>query len=100
MVVIDAGAHLSSANHAAEALLGYATDSLLGRCVLDLVHPDDIETAQTAFADLLAGTRGPDDALVLRVRNCDGSRWLYLETNAQDLVDHPASEGSSSTPAT
>jgi len=60
--------------------------------IFDLVHDDDKELAATALAEVLAGTRSPDDALVIRVRGDDG-RWHHLETSARDLRDDPAVGG-------
>jgi diguanylate cyclase (GGDEF)-like protein/PAS domain S-box-containing protein len=60
--------------------------------IFELLHPDDIETAARAFADVVAGTRPPDEPLVLRVRAVDGSVRVF-ETVARDLTHDPAVRG-------
>jgi diguanylate cyclase (GGDEF)-like protein/PAS domain S-box-containing protein len=60
--------------------------------LFDLVHPDDLEAAITAFTELAEGRRGPEDPLVLRVRGA-GGHYRYLESVGRDLRDHPAIHG-------
>jgi diguanylate cyclase (GGDEF)-like protein/PAS domain S-box-containing protein len=60
--------------------------------VLDFIHPDDVEAAADALAELADGRRGPEDSIVLRVRATDGT-YRYLDTVGQDLRDHPAVNG-------
>ena len=93
ITVLEPDGSWRSSSTAASRVLGFPADDELEGGVFSLLHPDDVEVAQSALTDLLAGERGPDDALVLRVRHYDDSRWIYLETNAQDLVDHPAVRG-------
>lgn len=93
ITVLEPDGTWRSSSSAASRVLGFPPGEELEGSIFALLHPDDVEVARAAFADLLEGTRGPDDAIVLRVRSYDGSRWLYLETNAQDLTDHPAVRG-------
>ena len=58
-----------------ELTLGYSREELLGTLASDLVHPDDIQTAITGFAQLLE--RGTA-MVVLRFRHKDGS-WHWFE---------------------
>jgi diguanylate cyclase (GGDEF)-like protein/PAS domain S-box-containing protein len=93
ITVLEPDGTWRSSSSAASRVLGFPPGKTMDGSIFDLLHPDDVGSAQQAFADLLEGKRGPDDALVLRVRNYEGDRWLHLETNAQDLVDHPAVRG-------
>jgi diguanylate cyclase (GGDEF)-like protein/PAS domain S-box-containing protein len=73
-------------------LLGHPKGIQPAGGIFELLHPDDVETAMHAFGEVLAGTRPPDEPLVLRVRSLDGS-WRIFETVARDLTDDPAVRG-------
>lgn len=45
-------------NASGASLLGYAPEALLGRNVLSLTHPDDINTTRAAFARVVRGETG------------------------------------------
>ena len=60
--------------------------------VFSLLHPDDVDRALQAFADLLAGERDPDETIITRVRASDDS-WHYVETVARNLLDDPLVQG-------
>lgn len=60
--------------------------------VFAFVHPDDLERARTAFADVRSGRRDPDEAILLRVQSTDGA-WHQLETRARDLTHDPQVQG-------
>ena len=63
---------------------GYEPDGGL----LSLVHPDDVETAFEALAEVVAGTRAPSEPLRVRVRHADGE-YLWFDCTATDLSDDP-----------
>jgi diguanylate cyclase (GGDEF)-like protein/PAS domain S-box-containing protein len=73
-------------------VLGYPEDFNLEGGVFSLLHPDDIELALQAFREVTAGSRGPDDPVILRVRAADGT-WRCLETVASNLLDDEAVHG-------
>src|SRR5262249_28285163 len=54
--------------------------------LFELVHPDDTAAALHAFDEVVAGTRGPDDPVVLRIRTAHGT-YRYFETVGQNLLD-------------
>ena len=54
--------------------------------IFSLVHPDDLETAAVGLGAVLAGTRGPDEPVELRLRAADGSYWDF-ECVGQNLGD-------------
>jgi two-component system cell cycle sensor histidine kinase/response regulator CckA len=70
-----------------ERVLGYRPDELVGRSVLDYVHPDDAETMMTAFPR-------PDvtNSVEIRFRHKDGS-WRVLESMGRNLSDSPVVQG-------
>ena len=52
---IDANGRFSQVSAASAAVWGYPPNELLGRAVVDLVHPDDRGATHRAMADVLAG---------------------------------------------
>ncbi len=73
-------------------VLGYPPDFAPEEGIFSLLHPDDISLALQAFQDVIAGDRGPDDPVVLRVRAADET-WHHLETVASNLIDDEAVGG-------
>jgi len=69
-------------------VLGYATEELLGRSELELVHPDDRELAQGVFAELLQKPSAPV-SVQLRVRHRDGF-WRRVEIVGTNLLAEPS----------
>ncbi|WP_258725815.1 sensor domain-containing diguanylate cyclase [Cellulomonas sp. NS3] len=72
-------------------VLGRDPDSLLGRHVLELAHPDDHGVARAGVASV-AGTPGATATYEMRLRHADGS-WRWLEVVASNLVHEPHVEG-------
>jgi PAS domain S-box-containing protein len=65
--------------------LGYDLDSLVGRNVMEFVHPDDYQDIATAFTDFLAN-REDGRKVEYRYRQADGE-YLWLETVGQSILD-------------
>jgi diguanylate cyclase (GGDEF)-like protein/PAS domain S-box-containing protein len=57
-----------------------------------LVHPDDAEDVQKAFAEVFAGSLGSTSTMSARVQAADGS-WRHLEMTATNLLDDPNIDG-------
>ena len=64
-------------------LLGYESNELVGRCALDLTHPDDVAISIELHEAVIAG--GPSVPLEKRLMHRDGSAIPLLLTTA--LVD-------------
>lgn len=77
---------------AGSRVLGYPEDFAAESGIFSLVHPEDVEPALVAFQEVIDGTRGPDDAIVLRVQAADGT-WRDLETVGSNLIDDDAVHG-------
>ncbi|HET7460724.1 MAG TPA: EAL domain-containing protein [Longimicrobium sp.] len=75
----------------AEWLLGWAPAELVGRCALDLIHPDDVDAALEQIR-LARETPGAGRPLTLRVRHRDGG-WRVFEAIGRNLLDDPAVRG-------
>ena len=75
---------------AARRTLGYTNPADVGaEDVFGVVHPEDVDAARAAFAGIRKGSRGPDQPIVVRVRDRAG-RWHYLEMRGQNLTGDPA----------
>ena len=83
IVVLDADAVLRWANPAAEQLFGYRLEDRLGRDLLELVHPDDLDLVVRSLAEM-TNIEVPGAPLELRVRDADG-RWVHVEVVTSNL---------------
>lgn len=63
---------------ASHNILGYQEGYLIGKNVLDFVHPEDLPGVQAAFADFVANQRARAKS-TYRYRCADGT-WLWFET--------------------
>lgn len=85
-LVRDAASTILDLDQGTVALLGWGRDELIGTRTLDYVHPDDRDTAVSAWIQMLAhgGVHRPSR---YRYRRRDGG-WLWLEvTNDNRLAD-------------
>jgi len=67
--------------------LGYQPEQLVGRSPFDLIHPDDVAAAQTAWVEL-----APQSAFTVpdfRVRAANGE-WRWIETSVTNQLVNPA----------
>jgi PAS domain S-box-containing protein len=80
IALVDAGAVLRYVSPSVERLLGWEAETLVGRSWLDLVHPDEGETARRILADAVATPDSRQYALI-RLRSRSGE-WLSFETIA------------------
>ncbi len=76
LAVLSADGHFRRANGAWQRTLGYPAEALVGRSLLDLVHPDDVE-GTTAMSQRQIANRAPIVGFQNRLRRHDGGyRWL------------------------
>ncbi|HUF31665.1 MAG TPA: sensor domain-containing diguanylate cyclase [Acidimicrobiales bacterium] len=68
-------------------ILGWEPSELLGRRMLDLIHPDDHETAINAWMELLAKP-GSTNRIRARHQHRDG-RWVWVEISNRNLLEDP-----------
>ena len=72
---------------ACERVLGYRPEELVGRRLLDLLHPDDQARIQAGVqARIVAGPDQISAAVQYRVRHKDG-RWIWIEGQPTVLYD-------------
>ncbi len=75
LAVLDLDTTMLEVSHSWERSLGWPPDLLVGRPMLDLVHPDDLPRMQDELAGVLAG--GDAVGVVVRLLARDGThRWV------------------------
>src|SRR5689334_2074240 len=84
VLVVDSGAVVRWANHAAERLFGIPLDEAIGSNGLDFIHPDDLQVAVLALTSVQAKEVGTP--LELRIRSTDG--WRLVELIGAPLGDN------------
>jgi len=70
---------------------GYTPEERKGKSVFDLIHPDDMASATSAFSQLLQN-QVASAHMELRLQHKDGS-WRSIEAIGQNLLDHPVVAG-------
>jgi PAS domain S-box-containing protein len=68
-------------------VLGYLPDEMVGRHVLEFVHPEDVPDVGTALPAELSAP-GAHRSFTLRTRHKDGS-YRWVESYEVNLLDHP-----------
>ncbi len=91
LMVADGDHAIRWANAAFERVLGYPPESLVGKDILPLFHPDDLPALAETIGRLsiVPGAAGTVDA---RMRAADGS-WHLMETAGTNLLEDPAIRG-------
>jgi diguanylate cyclase (GGDEF)-like protein/PAS domain S-box-containing protein len=79
VVILDPDLRVSWATPALERALGSAAPALVGRSLLEAVHPEDVAAVEAATGNGL---------LLLRLQDGDGV-WRYLEAGVNDLRSDP-----------
>lgn len=91
VAVVDAAGVLRYASPSAERMVGYSPADQIGRSILDLVHPDDLD-AVTANLIRASGAPGISGPFEFRLRAASGD-WIAVESTANNCVDNPAIGG-------
>ena len=91
ITILDSDGSLRYTSVAVERILGYTPDSILGKSLFGLVHPDDQSYLVDEFSRT---TQNPGRSLPLEFRceRFDGS-WCVLEGTGKSLIDTPAVAG-------
>ena len=89
VVILDDALRVTGASPALERVLGTAAAELVGRHLVDAVHPDDAAAVGAALS--ATGPTGRTDVApgLLLLRLADGDAvWRYLEASVSDLREH------------
>jgi diguanylate cyclase (GGDEF)-like protein/PAS domain S-box-containing protein len=82
--VIDGAGILVDASGAAERILGWTVEEWIGRNVLEVVHPDDLDMALVSLDSI--GGKDVGSPIDIRIRTADGS-WRYVEILGSSCLD-------------
>lgn len=91
ITVLDEHGCIRFENPAAEQLLGYQRNLLIGRLVFEFIHPDDLPATLLAFQSVLSRP-GQTASAELRFKAADGS-WRYLAAVAKNMLHEPGIAG-------
>ncbi len=91
IIVIAADGVIKYLSPAAQAVLGYKPEEVLGTDSLGFIHPDDIPYVTKKFGQMLQSPGGIATAEV-RARHRDGS-WRFMEAVGHNLLDDPVVAG-------
>lgn len=86
---IDSG--LSWISPAVEAMLGYPAEAIIGRCAVDLVHPDDVDVVVPRFIEVAADPTAMP-TVELRLQRADG-RYRWFQCSVANRMDDPEVRG-------
>ncbi|MDV2480723.1 PAS domain S-box protein [Methanoculleus sp. Wushi-C6] len=91
VVVLDATGHIKYASPSVRQVGGYAPEGLIGRNIIELLHPGDLLPAMDA---LRTSATHPKERMTLEVRVRDASGdWLHLDLIGVNLLEEPAVRG-------
>jgi PAS domain S-box-containing protein len=91
ITVVNANGTIRYKSPSIERILGYKPEEMMGRNVLDFIHPDDLRRSVRIF---LRKVRNPQntETLEFRVRNKAGE-WRIIEATGRILLDSPVVKG-------
>jgi diguanylate cyclase (GGDEF)-like protein/PAS domain S-box-containing protein len=94
IIVVDNEGRFTYTNPVVDRLFGYEANSLIGRNIFDLIHPDDRQLAQNAYLAAIEpdGSDGTDGAFVMRFLTSSGE-WRYIEGLLTDCLSDQAVHG-------
>jgi diguanylate cyclase (GGDEF)-like protein/PAS domain S-box-containing protein len=82
----DEGARVLACDDAFTEMFGYSDEDLIGKSVLDQIHPDDQGRAVEGWLAVLS--TGHDQQTRLRRRRKDGT-YMWVDTTLRNLLNHP-----------
>ena len=87
ITILEADGSIRYESPAVEQVLGYKSDELIGKNILDYVYPEDVEGAVKELGTIRRSSevRGPVE---VRFRHKDGS-WRWIEGIANNLLGDP-----------
>ena len=89
--IMDENGNLVYESPSHQTVLGYGPGELIGRNVLEFVHPDDQENLTKQFSEMLQKPGGIAP-VHFRVSHRDGS-WRDIEGTCKNLLDYSAVKG-------
>ncbi|MFZ0546312.1 MAG: response regulator [Candidatus Promineifilaceae bacterium] len=87
IMTLDAAGYITYASPALVRVVGYTLDTYIGRTLLELIHPDDVQANTTLLAQLVQQP-GSEFASQFRLQHQDGS-WHWVEAIATNMLAEP-----------
>ena len=91
VVVLNSDGTIRYESPSLQNVIGYTPEERQGKSFFDLIHPDDLPKADSAFSQLLQ-KQVANVHIELRTRHKDGS-WRHIEAVGQNLINDPAVAG-------
>lgn len=91
IIILDGNGIISEESPSIKRLLGSEPGALIGRQMLEFIHPEDVPRAAEAFSSLVASP-GNSVSVELRIRHRDGS-WRAVEGVGKNLLHDPQVRG-------
>ena len=90
MIVVDTEVRLKYLNPAGTDLFGYDPEQWLDRCLLDMVHPDDVAVIISSTGTVQGKSAGTP--VEVRIRTASG-QWRWVEIIGGDALSTPGVHG-------
>jgi diguanylate cyclase (GGDEF)-like protein/PAS domain S-box-containing protein len=91
VVLLDAELRFTWVSSSTQHLIGWTDEELVGRSLLDFVHPRERDAAARVFDEILSAPNHESHG-ELRFRH-KGGRWIWLEGFSQNLIHEPSVAG-------
>jgi PAS domain S-box-containing protein len=91
VTILDENGVFQYTSPAAESVLGYEPEALIGEPSFEMVHPKDRATVMDAF-DRMTEDPSVTPSVSYRLRDAD-SEWRHVESKGTNRLDDPAIEG-------
>lgn len=85
VAVVDDDLQVVYASRAIRPIIGYLPAEVVGRSIIDFLHPDDVDRAASAVSGA-AVWGNPAGTTSFRVRHADGS-WITIDVTAANVTD-------------
>lgn len=86
IALLDDDGRFTYVNDAAERILGYAPDDLVGTNTFDYLHPDDVDAVRERFTETINREGYTAGSVNYRFRAADDS-WVWLESQMSNVTD-------------
>lgn len=84
VALTDLNGYMQYVSPSHEYIIGWKVRHIVGKCVFDAIHPDDVEHAKEAYANIIK-TKEPG-SFTYRCLRADGE-YRWLETKGRPLLD-------------
>jgi len=86
IALLDADGTFTYANQAAERILGFEPNELVGENAFEFIHPEDVDEARAAFDRAIERDTLFEETVEYRHRTSDGG-WVWLESRMCNVTD-------------